>query len=44
LLHEAPSIWWFTENTIEAVHPSVKGYRQSFTGRRLGLKATWLDR
>jgi peptide/nickel transport system substrate-binding protein len=44
LLHEAPSIWWFTENTIEAVHPSVKGYRQSFTGRRLGLKETWLDR
>jgi len=44
LLHEAPLIWWFTENTIEAIHTSVKGYRQSFTGRRIGLKKTWLDR
>ena len=42
VMHEAPLIWWFTENTIEAVHASVKGYRQSFTGRRLGLKKTWL--
>ena len=42
-MHEAPLIWWFTENTIEVIHASVKGYRQSFTGRRLGLKKTWLD-
>ena len=44
VLHEAPLLWWFTENTIEAIHPSIKGYRQSFTGRRIGLKRTWLDR
>jgi peptide/nickel transport system substrate-binding protein len=43
VMHEAPLIWWFTENTLEVIHASVKGYRQSFTGRRLGLKKTWLD-
>ncbi len=32
----------FSENLAEIVHPSIKGYRQSFTGRRLGLKTTWL--
>ena len=43
VLHEAPAIWWFSENTSEALHPSIKGYRQSFTGRRPGLKKAWLD-
>jgi peptide/nickel transport system substrate-binding protein len=43
LLEEAPLIWWFTENTIEVLHTSIRGYSQSFTGRRLGLKKSWLD-
>jgi peptide/nickel transport system substrate-binding protein len=43
VMHEAPMLWWCTENTIEALHPSIKGYRQSFTGRRIGLKKAWLD-
>lgn len=43
LLHEPPAIWWFSENTIEVLHPSIKGYRPSFTGRRPGLKKAWLD-
>ena len=44
VLHEAPTIWWFCENTLEALHPSVKGYRPSFAGRRQGLKKVWLAR
>jgi peptide/nickel transport system substrate-binding protein len=44
VLHEAPTIWWFCANTLEALHPSVKGYRPSFTGRHQGLKKVWLDR
>jgi peptide/nickel transport system substrate-binding protein len=43
LLNEAPSIWWFTENNVEVIHTSVKGYSQSFSGRRTFLKKTWLD-
>jgi peptide/nickel transport system substrate-binding protein len=42
LLREAPAIWWCTENTLEAVHNSVKGYVQSYAGRRSGLKKAWL--
>jgi peptide/nickel transport system substrate-binding protein len=44
LLDEAPLIWWFTENTLEAMPASVKGYSQSFSGRRTSLKKTWLER
>ena len=44
VMHEALLIWWFTENTIEATHAGINGYRQSFTGRRIGLKKAWLDR
>ena len=43
VMREVPSIWWFSEPLVEVLHPSVVGYRQSFTGRRLGLKKTWLD-
>ena len=43
LLTEVPAIWWCTENAAEVVHSSIKGYSQSFTGRRLGLKKVWLD-
>jgi peptide/nickel transport system substrate-binding protein len=42
LLDEAPLLWWFTENNVEAITQSAKGYSQSFSGRRLGLKKTWL--
>jgi peptide/nickel transport system substrate-binding protein len=44
LLNEAPAIWWFTENVVEVIHTSIKGYASSFTGRRPGLKKTWLER
>ena len=44
LLQEVPSIWWCTENTLEALHASHRGYAPSFAGRRTFLKTTWLDR
>ncbi|MFN8634860.1 MAG: ABC transporter substrate-binding protein [Chloroflexota bacterium] len=42
LLDESPAIWWYAENSLEAVQASVKGYSPSFTGRWLGLKRSWL--
>ena len=42
LLDEAPSLWWFTQNNTEALNDSIQGYSQSFTGRRIWLKQTWL--
>jgi peptide/nickel transport system substrate-binding protein len=44
LLDEVPSIWWFAENNVEAIRANIKGYSQSFTGRRAFLKRAWLDR
>jgi peptide/nickel transport system substrate-binding protein len=44
LLDESPTIWWFAENNVEPFRANVKGYGQSFTGRRPFLKRTWLDR
>jgi len=44
LLDDVPSIWWFTQNNTEAIHTRIKGYVQSFTGRRPFLKQTWLDK
>jgi peptide/nickel transport system substrate-binding protein len=43
LLDDAPAIWWFSENNAEPIRSSVKGYGQSFTGRRTALKRAWLD-
>jgi len=43
LMDEAPLVWWFTENNIEAIHKSQKGYSQSFTGRRMFLKKVWVE-
>jgi peptide/nickel transport system substrate-binding protein len=43
LMDEAPLVWWFTENNIEAMHKSQKGYSQSFTGRRMFLKKVWVE-
>jgi peptide/nickel transport system substrate-binding protein len=44
LLDESPAIWWFAENSVEAMRANLKGYSQSFTGRRPFLKKAWLDR
>jgi len=30
-------------NNIEAVRNEVKGYAQSYTGRRIAFKRTWLE-
>jgi peptide/nickel transport system substrate-binding protein len=43
LLDEAPQIIWYTGNNIEAVRTEARGYFQSYTGRRLAFKRTWLD-
>jgi peptide/nickel transport system substrate-binding protein len=42
LLEESPNWWWYAKFNIEAVSSKVQGYAQSFTGRRLFLKKTWL--
>jgi peptide/nickel transport system substrate-binding protein len=44
LLEEAPAVWWFAANTLEAVSSEVKGYTPSFSGRRAALKTAWLAR
>ncbi len=43
LLDEAPQIIWYTGNNVEAVRNEVKGYFQSYTGRRIAFKRTWLE-
>jgi peptide/nickel transport system substrate-binding protein len=43
LLDEAPQIIWYTGMNIEAVRNEVKGYVQSYTGRRIAFKRTWLE-
>lgn len=40
---ELPHMWFYSGINIEAVRNTVKGYVPSFTGRRISLKATWLD-
>jgi peptide/nickel transport system substrate-binding protein len=42
LVAESPNWWWYAKYNIEAVTSKVQGYSQSFTGRRLFLKKTWL--
>jgi len=42
LLDEVPNWWWYTKFNIEALTSKVQGYTQSFTGRRIFLKKTWL--
>ncbi len=41
---ELPHFWFYSGISIEAVRNYVKGYIPSFTGRRIFLKQTWLDR
>lgn len=43
LLDESPAIFWYVGDNIESVANSVKGYTQSYTGRRIFLKKSWLD-
>jgi peptide/nickel transport system substrate-binding protein len=42
LLDESPNWWWYAKFNIEAMSTKVQGYAQSFTGRRIFLKKTWL--
>ena len=42
LLDESPNWWWYAKFNIEAMTTRVQGYTQSFTGRRIFLKKTWL--
>ena len=43
LLDESPAIFWYVGENIEATTNDVKGYVQSYTGRRIFLKKSWLD-
>jgi peptide/nickel transport system substrate-binding protein len=43
LLDESPAIFWYVGENIEATTNKIKGYVQSYTGRRIFLKKTWLD-
>jgi peptide/nickel transport system substrate-binding protein len=42
LLDESPWWWWYVKFNIEALSTKVQGYAQSFTGRRIFLKKTWI--
>jgi len=42
LLEDSPNWWWYAKLNIEALSSKVQGYAQSFTGRRIFLKKTWL--
>lgn len=42
LLEECPNWWWYAKFNIEALSSRMQGYAQSFTGRRIFLKKTWL--
>jgi peptide/nickel transport system substrate-binding protein len=41
LLEQSPW-WWYTRFNIEALAANVRGYVQSFTGRRIFLRRAWL--
>jgi peptide/nickel transport system substrate-binding protein len=43
LLDESPNFWWYAKFNIEALASRVQGYSQSFTGRRIFFKKTWLS-
>ncbi len=42
MLEDSPNWWWYAKYNIEAISSRVHGYAQSFTGRRIFLKKTWL--
>lgn len=43
LLDEMPVVPLWNGKNIEALSPKLKGYRQSYTGRRLFFSQTWLE-
>jgi len=42
LLDESPNWWWYAKFNIEAMNTKLQGYAQSFTGRRIFLRKSWL--
>lgn len=42
LLDDVPYFWWYVKNNIDALSNDVQGYQQSFTGRRIFFKTSWL--
>ncbi|MBA2448733.1 MAG: twin-arginine translocation signal domain-containing protein [Chloroflexi bacterium] len=44
LEEELPNFWMYAGVNIEALRNQVKGYVPSFTGRRISLKQTWVER
>jgi len=43
LLLDSPNWWWYAKFSIEALSSKFRGYLQSFTGRRIFLKRTWIS-
>jgi ABC-type transport system substrate-binding protein len=43
LLDEVPVVPLWNGKNIEALSPSLQGYRQSYTGRRLVFDETWIQ-
>jgi peptide/nickel transport system substrate-binding protein len=42
LLDDSPNWWWYAKFNLEALSTKVRGYAQSFTGRRIFLKKAWI--
>ncbi len=42
LLADAPNWWWYAKFNVEALSSKFRGYAQSFTGRRIFLRRTWI--
>jgi peptide/nickel transport system substrate-binding protein len=42
LLEQAPSVYLYVGESLEALAAGVQGYVPSYTGRRMFLKQTWL--
>jgi peptide/nickel transport system substrate-binding protein len=42
LLDDSPNFWWYSKFNFEVLSNKAQGYVQSFTGRQLFLKQTWL--
>jgi ABC-type transport system substrate-binding protein len=42
LLDDAAAFWYYAKVNFEVPSARVRGYAQSFTGRRISLKNAWL--
>jgi peptide/nickel transport system substrate-binding protein len=42
LLEDSPNFWWYAKFNFEGISTKLQGYAQSFTGRQLFLKKSWL--